>query len=168
MMATNVRGRSGTRSNRGNYGYGNWGTTGRKTNTGTRTRNRTGNWTGPPQYKGVWNDFNGKITSYRTLVNQTRGPARYARPTPQILNTFGNWVNKGAVIQTCTPAQVARWARNCHVNFNTRNPSLTACKNVLHKKYGKSVIKAVARTKSGSFMVATSPTWKGKNFYFSK
>ncbi|UCE58917.1 MAG: hypothetical protein JSU63_15925 [Phycisphaerales bacterium] len=167
MMATNVRGRTGTRSTNRDYGHSSWGTTSRKTNTGNRKRT-TSNWSGPPRYRGVWYDFNTKISSYRTLVNQTKGTARYTRPTPQMLNTFANWVNKGAVIQTCTPQQVAKWARNYNVNFNTRNPTTTSCKNVLHKYFGKSVIKAVARTKTGSFMVATSPTWKGKNFNFPK
>ena len=107
-----------------------------------------------------------KINSFKTLYNQTHGPARYTRPSTTILNNFANWVDKGAIIQTCTSAQVAKWARNTNINYNTRSPSVTACKNILGSKFGKTTIKAVARTKTGSFMVATAPTWKGKAFYF--
>ena len=67
-----------------------------------------------------------------------------------------------------TAAQVARWAKTTNKNFNTRTPTPTACKNVLCAKFGKNNIKAVARTKSGSFMVATPPGVHGKCFCFPK
>ncbi len=169
-MATNTRGRSG------------WTSRGRTTTTGkrntysrTRTSHTTTNRTQtakmtavPSKYKTVYDTFNTKINSYRTLYNQTRGPAKYSRPTPATLNTFANWINKGAVVQTCTRAQLMRWARMAHKNFNPQSCTTAACKNVLDAKFGKNTIKAVARTKSGSYMVATSPTWKGKTFNFPK
>ena len=169
-MATNVRGRRGSRSTSGNYGYGMWGDTGtgRHTDTGVRTKRTSPTAGAPPKYRNVYNEFAWKISSYKTLFNQTRGPARYTRPTPQTLNTFANWISKGAIVQTCTAAQIARWARTNNMNFNTRQPTITGCRNVLGKKFGKNLIKAVARTKTGSFMVATAPTWKGKNFWFPK
>ena len=77
-------------------------------------------------------------------------------------------VNKGAVIQMCTPAQVSRWAKLTNQNFTSRTANPTSCKSVLCAKFGKSTIKAVARTKSGSFMVATSPVSNGKKFCFPK
>jgi hypothetical protein len=107
-----------------------------------------------------------KLDSFKTLFNQTKGPAKFTRPTPATINSFCNWVNKGAVVQTVSPGTIARWARLANQNFNTQNPTPSACKTVLCGKFGRTTIKAVARTKSGQFMVATSPTWKGKSFKF--
>jgi hypothetical protein len=171
-MPTNMRGRGGSRpvSNRfDTYSYvtSNWGRTGTggKRNSGTRTK-RSGSTNNSSKYKSVSTNFVGKINSFKTLYNQTQGPASFARPTPTTLNTFANWINRGAVIQTCTAAQVARWARSKNKNFNTRTPSTTACKTVLNAKFGKATIKAVARTKNGMFMVATTPTCNGRPFCF--
>jgi hypothetical protein len=122
----------------------------------------------PPAYRNWNNNFQNKITSFRTLYNQTWGPAKYSRPSVATLNTFTNWINKGAIVQICTPTQVAKWAKMTKHSFNTRTATPTSCKSVLFKKFGKSTIKAVARTKSGSFMVATSPIYKGKPFCFPK
>ena len=169
-MTRNIRGRSGW------GGHGPYDTTdtytartrpdytgGRRT-MGSRTRTPAV----PPKYKGVCDNFTWKINSFRTLFNQARGPAKYTRPTPATLNTFANWVNKGNIIQICTPNQVAKWARTTNVNFNPRTGNPTTCRNVLYKKFGKNTIKAVARTKTGGYMVVTTPTWKGRPFCFPK
>ena len=72
-------------------------------------------------------------------------------------------VDKGAVIQTVTNAQLKRWAKA------KRTISSTAgAKSVLTKKFGKSPIKAICPGKNKSFIVATSPTVKGKTFRFSR
>ncbi|MHC5109764.1 MAG: hypothetical protein ACYTHJ_07800 [Planctomycetota bacterium] len=120
----------------------------------------------PRSYKNVNQCFQGKIDSFKTLYQQTCGSARYPRPKTSVLNSFANWINKGAVIQTVSCAQLAKWAKSNNANWNNSNPTTMACKNVLTKKFGKSPIKACARTKTGGFMVATSPTWKGKTFRF--
>jgi hypothetical protein len=135
---------------------------------GRKTKRSSPTVSASPKYRNVCTDFAGKISSYKTLYNQTRGPAKHTRPTPQTLHTFASWINRGAIIQTCTTAQLSRWARTKKVNFNTRQPTTAGCRNVLSKTFGKTTIKAVARTKTGSFMVATSPTWKGKSFHFPK
>ena len=122
---------------------------------------------GTTAYKSCCNTFERKIQSYKTLCAQAQGTSgAYNRPTPGTLNTFANWINKGAIVQTCSPAQVARWARAANKNFNPRNPSPTACKTVLTSKFGRSTIKAVARCANGAFMVATTPTVKGRTFNF--
>ncbi len=72
------------------------------------------------------------------------------------------------MVHTVTTAQVAQWAKAARKNFNTRTPTPTTCKSVLWAKFGKSTIKAVARTKTGSFMVATTPVVNGKPFWFPK
>ena len=174
-MRTNVRGRTTSRprttSSRttrfpGGTTHTGWGTT-RPTSKTSRTakQNRTNV---PVAYRN-WNyNFQNKINSFRTLYNQTWGPAKCARPTVATLNTFTNWINKGAIVQVVTPTQVAKWAKYTKKTFNVRTATPTTCKNVLLTKFGKNTIKAVARTKSGSFMVATAPTWKGKPFWFPK
>ena len=168
-MATNVRGRSGSRSTGGSYNYDTWGPgTSGKTNPHQKTKRSTATHTPPPKWRQVCDNFAGKVSSYKTLYNQTYGTAQFTRPTPQTLNTFANWVNKGAVIQTCTTAQLTKWAHTTNVKFNNRQATTTSCRNVLNKKWGKNTIKAIARSKSGTYMVATSPTWKGKNFCFPK
>ena len=162
-MATPTRGR-GTTASRPRSG---WYRTGTKH--GRFTGSTTGKTAGKRPVSGYvqyHNLFTGKINSFKTLCNQTWGPAKCPRPTAATLNSFANWVNKGAVVQTVTCAQVAKWARTTNKNFNTKSASITGCKNVLSTKFGKTTIKVVARTKSGSFMVATAPTCKGKPFSF--
>ncbi len=162
-MATPTRGR-GTTASRPRSGWYRTGTT-HTGYTGSKTRKTAGKQpaTGYVQYHNL---FTGKINSFKTLYNQTWGPAKCPRPTATILDSFANWVNKGAIVHTVTCAQVAKWARTTNKNFNTRSASVTGCKDVLWSKFGKTTIKAVARTKSGSFMVAAAPTWKGKPFCF--
>ncbi len=166
-MATSTRGRGGVRtrtgSNRFGFTRGGWG----KTNTKGRTSGGSSR-SVPASYKTFHTTFANKINSFRTLFNQTQGPAKCGRPSPTVLNTFAKWVNKGAIVQTVTASQVAKWAKSTNKNFNMRNPSPTACKNVLCAKFGKNAIKAVARTKTGSFMVAVAPTVGGKPFCLPK
>jgi hypothetical protein len=173
-MATNVKGRGAnrTRSRTNRYPTGasrtgytkNWGRTG----TTKRTKQRTNTGNVPPQWKHCSDTLVRKINSYRTLYNQTKGPARFDRPTPATINSFANWIGKGATIQTVTTNQISRWARTTRKNFNTRTPTPNACKNILWAKFGRNTIKAVARTKTGSFMVATAPVVNGKPFFFPK
>lgn len=172
-MATRVRGHagSGTRSTFGNSSVysgrsGNFGWHGASTaNKGPKTKS-TPFVAVPSAWKGCSNTLWNKINSFKTLYNQTKGPAKYGRPSTTTLNTFTNWINKGAIIQTVSCAQVARWSKFTKKSFNSRTPTPMACKTVLCAKFGKSSIKAVARTKSGSFMVVTSPMAKGRPFCF--
>ncbi|MEK6800244.1 MAG: hypothetical protein AABZ12_14895 [Planctomycetota bacterium] len=177
-MATTTKGRSDTRSRscyggNSNYGWasGNWSGSGSGSGscstTGRKSCKKSSCGTGNTAYRTCCNSFEQKMNSYRTLCNQAKGPWNRNCPSPTTLNSFANWINKGAIIQCCTPAQVSRWARTTDKNFNARNSSPTACKTVLTAKFGKSTIKAVAKTRSGSFMVACSPTWKnGRSFCF--
>lgn len=172
-MATNVRGRTGSGSQSkwnsdGSYDSG-WGkgTSGKRSTCGTTTCGTSPQGT-PAAYKSYCRTFENKINSFKTLFNQTKGTAKYQRPTPAMLNTFANWINKGAVVQTVSCAQVARWAKMANKNFTTKTATPTNCKTVLCAKFGKPTIKAVCRTKTGSFMVATSPMWKGRSFCFPK
>ncbi len=177
-MATNVRGRSGvrTRSTHGGYQSGTTrtgnmnfgGTSTSSQGMGTRTKGSITGRNVPVAWKSCSDSFINKMNSYKMLYNQTMGPAKHQRPSPTTLNTFANWVGKGAVIQTVSAAQVNRWAKTTSKNFNTRTSTPNACKTVLCAKFGKTTIKAVARSKSGSFMVATAPTVKGKCFCFPK
>ena len=168
-MATSTRGRS-TSSNYSFFGS-NWASSaggygGKSTKKRTKSKRSSGI-KSAGGYKGVCTTFQNKISSYRTLMDQTKGVAgKYPRPTPAILNSFANWVNKGAIVQMVSPTQVARWAKSTKYNFSTQNPTPTACKNVLCAKFGKSTIKAVCRTRTGKFLVATSPTYKGRAFNF--
>ncbi|MCH7810241.1 MAG: hypothetical protein IH863_06655, partial [Chloroflexi bacterium] len=45
------------------------------------------------------------------------------RPTPAQLNTFGNWINKGAVVQTVTAGKVNQWAKTNKMNFTKSIPA---------------------------------------------
>ena len=45
-----------------------------------------------PGYKNVWSSFGQKIESYKTLFAQTKGAAKFHRPTPTTLNSFANGV----------------------------------------------------------------------------
>ena len=115
-------------------------------------------------YAGIWNTLNCKIASYKTLCAQTTGTAKCSRPTQATLNSFSKWIEKGAVIHKVSPTQVRRWSKTTN-QFKTSSSAKTA----LASCFGKSTIKAVACDKSGSFMVACSPTWKGgKKFNFPR
>ena len=179
-MATTYKGRTGSRSRstHGTYsgfsfgsGLGGWGHTGgsnNKSNSRKNNKRTGGSSTGTSAYKSCCTTFEKKISSYKTLCDQTRGPASAGRPSPTTLNSFANWINKGAVVQTVSKAQVSRWARTTNKSFNPHNPSPTACKSVLAAQFGRSAIKAVAKTKTGSFMVATPPTINGRSFCFPR
>jgi hypothetical protein len=176
-MATTWRGRgySNSRPTYGGYSsysagsaYGKWGK-----NTASKGSYAVGKKPGshanqPAAYKGLSHSLTWKINSFKTLFGQIQGPARFGRPTPAILNTFAKWVDKGAIIQTVSPTQISRWARNNDVNFSSRNPSVSACKNVLSAKFGRSLIKAVAKGKNGYFLVATAPIRQGRPFCFPR
>jgi len=175
-MATSTRGRNTSRnysffgSSLGGSSAGSWG--GNNTGATKRSKNkRTSNVAkgGTSGYKNVCNTFQNKISSYRTLMDQTKGTAgKFPRPTPAVLNSFANWINKGAIVQVVSPTQVARWAKSTKYNFNAQSASPTSCKNVLCAKYGKTTIKAVCRSKTGKFIVATAPTLKGRAFCFPR
>ena len=157
-MPTRTR-RNRTRSP---FSYSGWGSSNTKTH-----GKKKGNVNVPSGYKVVSNSFENKITSFRTLFAQTKGTAKFGRPSPAILNSFANWINKGAIVQTVSCAQITRWGKAASKKpFNSREITTNTCKTVLFKKFGKSTIKAVCRTKSGSFMVATSPKYKGRTFCF--
>ena len=158
-MATNYSGRGGNRTERTNLSAGGFATGGSTKVTGVKAKV-------PPTYKGVNQAFAGKVNSYKELYKQTFGAAKHPRPTTTVLNSFANWINKGAVVQTVSCATVSKWARTCNKTFSTRNATPAACMNVLTTKFGKTTIKACARTKTGGFMVATATTWKGKPFCF--
>lgn len=178
-MATSTASRGRTNRSRPTYGswsgfsFGaspsNYGSNGTATKRYTKTtaRKAGGATAGSSAYKSCCNTFERKIQSYKTLCNQAQSTSgAYNRPTPGTLNTFANWINKGAIVQTCSPQQVARWARAANKNFNPQSPTPTACKTVLTSKFGRSTIKAVARCANGTFMVATTPTVNGRTFNF--
>ena len=160
-MATNARSRSGSSVFGSRSTGSSWGSTSKT----KRNMKPTGAASG---YKSCQTSFANKVQSFKMLMTQTTGAAKCSRPTPTTLNSFANWINKGAVVQCCTKAQVSRWAKSANKNWNNKNASPTSCKNVLSAKFGKSTIKAVCCTKTGSFMVVTSPTCKGKKFCFPK
>ena len=111
-------------------------------------------------YKSFTNLLRTKVNSYQTLIKQSQGTGRRT-PTPAALNMLAKWVDKGAIIQTVSNAQLRRWART-NRTFSTP----TTAKNVLWNKFGKMPIKAVYNGKGGDFIVATLPTWRGKAFRF--
>ena len=87
--------------------------------------------------------------------------ASKTRPTPATLKSFTNWINKGANVYRVTNTQIKKWCnptRTCNTNASV--------KNALCGRFGKSTIKAVCSAKSGGYIVATAPTWKGKSFKF--
>ena len=142
-----------THKSRTNTWTKSWSGSARKT---TRTNTST-----RANYTNIKNDFQNKINSYRTLYTQTQGMPGAGRPSPATLNTFGNWINKGAIIHTVSATQINRWSQS------TKKCTTAAyAKNVLWNKFGKAPIKAVCKSKAGSYIVATTPTYKGKNFKF--
>ena len=116
-----------------------------------------------PGYKSVCEGFTRKIASYKTLCGQAMGAAKATRPSPTTLNSFAKWIEKGAVIRKVTGTQVKRWAK-----ATRQVKSAASAKTMLCKRFGKSVIKAVTMEKSGAFLVACSPTVKGRVFNFPR
>ena len=150
-----------------NKGTKNWRTSATKKNTQKRTTMsaaRTTTKRAAPGYTGAYQSFDQKIKSYRTLYNQTTGGAKFDRPSTSTLNNFANWINKGAYIQTVSTTQLNRWAGTQKKNWDFNKPTNT--RNFLTRKFGKSTVKAVARTKTGSYMVAFQPQKGQKTNYF--
>lgn len=112
-------------------------------------------------YRTIASAFEQKINSFKTLYAQTAAAAGNNRPSPATLNTLAKWVNKGAVVQRVAPNQIARWGGTAR---SVKTPN--TAKAILCQKFGKSAIKAVTCDKSGGFLVATSPTHKGKTIKF--
>ena len=127
-----------------------------KTKTGTKNLSRGG-------YANLRDTWQQKIFSYRTLYNQTQGTYSGKRPSAATLKSFDNWINKGAVIQNVSCAQINRWSHT-----GRKCTSATTAKTVLWHKFGKMPIKAVCMSKTGSYLVVTTPTYKGKNFKFPR
>ncbi len=173
MMATSYKGRSSSSrsswARQSGSGYGAWG---RSTSTSAYSASpRKSNTQGSnysSQYRTVGNSFAKKIDGYKMLYAQTQSGGKWGRPSPSTLNSFANWLGKGAILQTVSLSQVARWARTQGRNFNTSTPSTATCKTVLCKKFSKSLIKAVCMGKNGQFLVATSQTWNGRAFSFPR
>lgn len=130
-------------------------TTRRSSSRGARTTGTTGG-----GYRNLQNQLQQKIQSLRVLYSQTQGSGGY-KPAPGTLNTFANWINRGAVLHTVSPAQLTRWSNN-----HRPCTSPTTAKTVLCQKFGRGPIKAVCKSKTGSFIVATAPTFKGRSFRF--
>lgn len=163
-MPTNVRGRSGEQSGRGSIDR-----TTRSNKQSGATKGSISSSNVSSGFKNCNTSFSNKIQSFKTLCTQTTGPGKSSRPSPATLNTLANWINKGAVIQTVTTAQIKRWAKATRQNVSSnQTPSTQTCKNVLSSKFGKSTIKAVTPNKSGSFLVATAPIVNGKKFAIPK
>lgn len=151
----------------------------RRTRRGFATTSRFGSWSsstsgsarrstkstrsGGSSYMNLKNCFQQKINSYRTLVSQTQGASGAGRPSPATLNSFANWINKGCVIHKVSSAQISRWSPS---GKKCSTPS--TAKTILYSKFGKSPIKAVCKSKGGSFLVATTPTYRGRSFKFPR
>ena len=112
-------------------------------------------------YPDVRNNLQNKVNSYRTLMAQTTSTGSKQRPSPTQINSFAKWIEKGAVIHNVTNTQLNRWAGK------SRNWTVGSTKTTLCSKYGRNMIKAVAPNKTGGWLVATNPTYKGKTFKFS-
>jgi hypothetical protein len=152
----------------GSTGGNSWGRFGTTSTPKSKNHKKNSSTGSSSAYRTCCNNFEQKIASYKTLCAQTHGTGSWGKPSPTTLNSFANWINKGAIVQTCTPSQISRWARSTNKNFNPRNPSPTACKSILTAKFGRSCIKAVCITKNGQCMVATSPVVNGRSFCFPR
>ena len=117
-----------------------------------------------PGYQSTWNQLNQKASAFKTLANQTCGTAKCKRPSTATLNTFANWINKGANIQCATGSQITKWASTSNRNF--KPTSAAVVKNALCNRFGKSTIKAVCCDKTGKWLIATAASSKGKPFCF--
>jgi len=132
----------------------------KKTKTGTWNKSKTTT-TSRGNYTNLRTTWQQKISSYRTLCNQTQGTYSGKRPSAATLRTFDNWIGKGAIIHNVTASQINRWSHT-----GRKCSSATSAKSVLWHKFGKTPIKAVCKSKTGSYLVATTPMYKGKNFKF--
>lgn len=102
-----------------------------------------------------------KIKAYKTLWDQTSGTGSRSRPTPSQIQSFSKWIDKGACVHNVSFTQLNRWSGK------PKNWTVGTAKTTLTSKFGKPYIKAVACNKSGGFIVATSPTRKGRTFKFT-
>jgi hypothetical protein len=105
-------------------------------------------------------DLQNKINSYRYLYSQCQLTGAF-KPSPATIAKFSNMVNKGYMLHKVSGAKIAKWNHMTNPNYST-----TWATKCLKAKFG-SAIKGVFPTGNGrTYMVATSPTWKGKPFKF--
>ncbi len=166
-MATGTKKTGSTRTTKFSTDSNTWGN--KSWRNASTTKNTTGfKATGggmncAPGYKNVFNTFGNKINGYKMLTTQMTGPASFKRPTAATLNTFAKWIDKGAIVNKVTSAQICKWT-----NTSKKFASAATAKNALCGKWGKTTIKAVVCDKAGNFLVATNPTFKGKSFKFPR
>ena len=138
-------------------------TNSRRTNWPSANKNRTTSKTRTVStwhYGPVRNNLQNRITAYRTLYAQcnTTGPHK---PSPATITKFTNYVNKGYMLHKVSGTQIAKW-------YKDQKPTWTSnwATKCLKHKYGQA-IKGVFPTGNGrTYMVATSPMFKGKPFKF--
>ena len=112
-------------------------------------------------YTSVRTNCQKKIEAFRTIINNAAPSSAKSGATATQLNSFSKWIDKGAIVQNVSNTQLNRWAGK------TRKWTVGAAKTTLSGKFGKSAIKAVAPSKTGGFIVATSAIVKGRSFSFS-
>lgn len=143
--------------------FGSWTSNGASKSWRSSKSSKSSSKSGSTNYRTVCANFNRKIESYRTLCTQATGPASRHRPTPAALNSLGKWIDKGAIICRVSSSKMQRWN---HGNGQIR--SSASAKSVLISRFGRGAIKAVTLDKSGSFLVACAPMWKGKSLNLSR
>ncbi len=166
-MATGTKSTGGTRTTKFSSGSNRWSNKNWRnasTNPGTPKNTTTGSSSScAPGYRNVFTTFGNKINGYRMLTTQMTGPASFKRPTAATLNSFAKWIEKGAIVNKITSAQICRWTHT-----NKKFSTAASVKSALGGKWGKTMIKAVVCDKAGNFLVATNPTFKGKSFKFPR
>ncbi|MBN2448663.1 MAG: hypothetical protein JXO22_18195 [Phycisphaerae bacterium] len=129
-------------------------TTGRRTTTSTRTRYNSVSKAGwsPTQYGNVRDDIQWRIGSYRNIYSQVTGPSKITTFSPKKATQWANYVNSGCKVYKFNAPQMTRYFGSAWNNTQ----SATAVTRYLRHKYGTKNIKAVARGRGTTWLVATT------------
>jgi len=138
--------RTGTRTT--NYRYG--GTTVRYPGQTTNYRTNTGFSYNPSRFNTITKDIQARITSYRNLDQQFRGPGMVTWFSPTTANKWLKYVNNGAYVYKFTQNSFCRYFGQ---QWLTATP--TTAYRWLRQKYGAG-IKGVTRGKGNCWLVAAT------------
>jgi len=111
-----------------------------------------------PAYRRIRNELQWRIGSYWTVYQQFSGPGARTPFSPTAANKWLKYVDNGYRVYHWTNRDFCR-----HFGQQWQNASPTACYRWMRQRYG-SFIKAVARGKGNSWLVATTQNVTGRPF----
>ncbi len=126
----------------------------------TKAANRRTHWSAS-QWRPIRQDLTARIASFRTIHQQVSGPGNNTPFSPTAAKSWIRFVNNGCYVYKFSNSQFNKFFGKF---FGANpNPSPTAACRFLKSQFGNG-IKAVARGKGNTWLVAASPNVNARPF----